>query len=345
MTSAHARRVGDRIPVLPLLVPVLLVTAGGLLIGGAAIGQATPPPATAPKPATPAPATARLVLEVQGLHYDAGDPVHVRITARNDGTDEVANPLSDPLPQGFLLKDKSGASHKPTSPGPAAPSRRPGRLAPGGYFGQVVDLAPLFPLLKQVGKYQLSYAANGIEAAAVDVNVIPEFNPDSTYTAAIKTRLGSMTLDLYLKDAPAHVQNFVDLARQGFYNGLAIHYIRPGELIAAGDPRGDGSGGSGFMVPPEFNERKHLAGTVGMVRLPAPANSGSSQFYICLAPIPERDGNFSVFGQVTEGMPVLQKIAQVPTSGRAKPPYFRPLEPLLIESVVIQEKAASGKKS
>jgi len=279
------------------------------------------------------------------MHYDAGDPVHVRITARNDSKAEVVNPLADPVPQGFRVRDKAGVSHTPTNPGTAAPNRRPGRLGPGSYFGQVIDLAPFFPILKQLGKYQVSYAANGVEAEAVELNVIPEFNPDSTYTATLKTRLGSMTLDLYLKDAPAHVQNFVDLARQGFYDGLAIHYIRPGEMIAAGDPRGDGSGGSGFMVPPEFNERKHLAGTVGMIRLPAPANSGSSQFYICLAPLPERDGKFSVFGQVTEGMPVLQKIAQVPTSGRAQPPYFRPLEPLLIESVVIHEKPVAGKKS
>lgn len=334
MTDAHARPVGRRSPALPLLVPVLLVGAAGLLIDSFAIGQGTPPPATG-----------HLVLEVQGLHYDAGDPVNVRITARNDGTAEVANPLSDPLPQGFRLRDKAGVSHPPTSPGEASPTRRPARLAPGAYFGQVIDLARHFPILKQTGKYELSYAANGVASDPVQVNVIPEFNEESTYTATIKTRLGSMTLDLYLKDAPAHVQNFVDLARQGFYDGLTIHYIRPGEMIATGDPRGNGSGGSGFMVPPEFNERKHLAGTVGMVRLPAPANSGSSQFYICLAPLPERDGKFSVFGQVAEGLPVLQKIAQTPTSGRAKPPYFRPLEPLVIESVVVHEKAAAARKS
>jgi peptidylprolyl isomerase/peptidyl-prolyl cis-trans isomerase B (cyclophilin B) len=149
-----------------------------------------------------------------------------------------------------------------------------------------------------------------------------------------------MAIELYNQDAPLTVQNFVDLSRQGFYDGLLFHYSRPGDIIMGGDPAGDGTGGSGFFVPAEFNDRKHLAGTVAMVR-GSDANSASSQFYICLAPQNERDGLFTVFGQVVEGMDVLTRLGEVATSGMNERPFFRPVEPLIIDSITIQETPAA----
>jgi cyclophilin family peptidyl-prolyl cis-trans isomerase len=172
----------------------------------------------------------------------------------------------------------------------------------------------------------------------VVINIILPFDPAKHYTAVIKTPLGEMTVDLHGDVAPATVRNFVDLARQGFYDGLTFHYVRPGDLILGGDPAGDGTGGSGFNVPPEFNNRKHVVGSVGLARGTSPG-SGSSQFYICLAPQPERDGLFTLFGQVVEGLDVLKRLAEVPTTGQRERPYFHPLEPLRIEGVTIREEA------
>jgi len=148
--------------------------------------------------------------------------------------------------------------------------------------------------------------------------------------------VGEFTLQLFREDAPLTVRNFVDLSRQGFYDGSFFHYVRPGDILICGDPRGDGSGGSGFFLPAEFNSRQHLSGTVAMVRGEDP-NSASSQFYICLKPQPERDGKFAVFAQVVEGLETLGRLAETPTSGISSKPFYRPLEPLVIESITILE--------
>ncbi len=311
--------------------------AGALLLAGPARAQETPPPSSA----APAVKNPRVVLEIRGLHYDAGDPVLVRVSAHNDGPTETANPLTDPVGRGFVLTEAGGKAHRPAGVGDAAPSQRPARLAPGAYFGRVMDLAPLFPVLSRPGTYTLGYGTGDDAAEPVTLNIIEEYNPTSSYMAVIKTPAGEMKIELFREDAPLTVRNFVDLARQGFYNGLPFHYVRPGDMLMGGDPSGEGFGGSGFNVPAEFNSRKHLAGTVGMVRGADP-NSASSQFYICLAPQPERDGRFTVFGQVVEGMEVLNRLGETPTSGRSKRPFFRPLEPLVMESVQILEQKASA---
>ncbi|MFQ5718324.1 MAG: peptidylprolyl isomerase [Acidobacteriota bacterium] len=278
----------------------------------------------------------RIVLEIRGLHYDAGDPVQVRISAHNEGDDTVDNPLADPLAAGFRLTGPDGKTMRPKHVGSAHPDRRPRRLEPEAYFGTVLDLDPFFPALADIGQYELTYDGKDAHSNQVKLNIIQAFDEDASYQAVIHTTQGDLTLDLYNDVAPITVRNFVDLSRQGFYDGLTFHYVRAGDLLIGGDPNGDGSGGSGFRIPAEFNNRKHLTGTVGMVRTADP-NSASSQFYICLAPRPERDGHFTVFGQITDGFDVLEKLAAVPTTEKNEPPYYRPLEPLTIDQVAITE--------
>ena len=125
--------------------------------------------------------------------------------------------------------------------------------------------------------------------------------------ATIELEAGKIVIELYEKDAPATVANFVKLAKQGYYNGLSFHRVVPDFVVQGGDPKGDGSGGPGYTIKDEFNSRKHLTGTVAMARTPAP-NSAGSQFYITLAPQPSLDGKYTVFGQVVEGMEVVMKI-------------------------------------
>ena len=126
--------------------------------------------------------------------------------------------------------------------------------------------------------------------------------------AIIEMDAGKITIELYEKDAPGTVANFVKLAKRGFYDGLSFHRVVPGFVVQGGDPNGNGSGGPGYTIKDEFNTRKHLTGTVAMARPPAPPNSAGSQFYITLAPQPFLDGKYSVFGQVVNGMDVVMKI-------------------------------------
>ena len=113
----------------------------------------------------------------------------------------------------------------------------------------------------------------------------------------------------YPEDAPKTVENFVTLAKKGFYNGLNFHRVVPDFVVHGGCPKGDGTGGPGYMIKAEFNSKKHLRGTVAMARSQSPDSAGS-QFYICYGPTPHLDRNYTVFGQVTSGMEHVDRIKQ-----------------------------------
>lgn len=149
--------------------------------------------------------------------------------------------------------------------------------------------------------------------------------------ATIATEFGDLTIELWNDVAPNHVENFLKLARDGFYDGLTFHRIIPGFVIQGGCPKGDGTGGPGHHVDAEFNDHKHVAGTLAMARAQDP-NSAGSQFYICLAPLPQLDNNYTVFGQVTDGFSVVERIGKVETDARDKP-----VEPVFIEKIHIKE--------
>ena len=134
-----------------------------------------------------------------------------------------------------------------------------------------------------------------------------------TYVATIKTAKGNIVVELYPKDAPQTVNNFVFLARDGFYNNLTFHRVEPGFVIQGGDPLGTGSGGPGYTIPAEI-KAKNTKGAIAMARLPDDVNpkraSSGSQFYITLAPTPFLDSGYTAFGQVTQGTDVVEKIAR-----------------------------------
>jgi peptidylprolyl isomerase/peptidyl-prolyl cis-trans isomerase B (cyclophilin B) len=118
---------------------------------------------------------------------------------------------------------------------------------------------------------------------------------------------GEIRIELYPEDAPKTVESFITLTRKGFYNGLTFHRVEPGFVAQGGDPNGDGSGGPGYKLKAEFNKRKHTRGTVAMARTRDPDSAGS-QFYICFAPAAHLDGQYTVFGQVVQGMDVVDRI-------------------------------------
>jgi peptidyl-prolyl cis-trans isomerase B (cyclophilin B) len=140
-------------------------------------------------------------------------------------------------------------------------------------------------------------------------------DPNRSYKATIVTQKGNIVVDLAAADAPETVNNFVYLAGQGFYDGLTFHRVENQpqfSLIQGGDPTGTGRGGPGYTIPAEIG-LPHDEGAIAMARLgdqvnPERASSGS-QFYICLVPIHQLDGSYTVFGYVTEGLDVAKEIA------------------------------------
>ena len=134
------------------------------------------------------------------------------------------------------------------------------------------------------------------------------------YFATIKTAKGDIRMQLFPDVAPKHVNSFIFLSRQGFYDGLTIHRVDPGFVIQGGDPAGNGTGGPGYSVDGEFNEDKpvpHRGGTLAMARSGDP-NSAGSQFYIVLDDGPAAsslDGKYTVFGHVLSGMDVVRATA------------------------------------
>lgn len=157
--------------------------------------------------------------------------------------------------------------------------------------------------------------------------------------AVLKTSLGTIVFRFYEKDAPKHVANFRKLAGSGFYDGTTFHRVIPGFMIQGGDPNSkdadrtnDGTGSAGYTIPAEFNQNKHLRGTVSMARAQDP-NSASCQFFICVKPTPFLDGQYSVFGQVVEGMDVVDKIVSVPRDARDNP-----IDKVVMEKVTIEKR-------
>ncbi len=128
------------------------------------------------------------------------------------------------------------------------------------------------------------------------------------YTAVIETNRGKLTLELFAKDVPKAVNNFVFLARDGFYDGLTFHRVVPNFVVQGGDPMGTGYGGPGYTFGNEITSHSHVAGALSYANTGRP-NSNGSQFFICLTDQKQLDGGYSVFGQLTEGMDVLKKLA------------------------------------
>jgi cyclophilin family peptidyl-prolyl cis-trans isomerase len=159
--------------------------------------------------------------------------------------------------------------------------------------------------------------------------------------AVITTEMGVIRFEFFPQKAPKHVANFIKLARAGFYNGSAIHRVVRAAIIQGGDPllrdaqTGRDLWGTGGLrqVPDEFSDASHLRGTVSAVRIVGEPNSGGAQFFICVSDQPQLDGQFSAFGQMTEGFDVLDRISQVPADERQLV-----ASPVKIDSVVLEPK-------
>lgn len=158
------------------------------------------------------------------------------------------------------------------------------------------------------------------------------------YGAVIKTSKGDITVDLYESDAPMTVNNFVFLAQQGYYANVPFHRIISGFMIQTGDPTGTGAGGPGYRFQDELpTNLDYKRGTLAMAN--AGPNTNGSQFFICHADLTGRlPKNYSIFGVVTDGLDVVDAIANVPVEMSRSGEMSSPKEPVTIESVEISVK-------
>lgn len=151
-------------------------------------------------------------------------------------------------------------------------------------------------------------------------------------TATFDTSMGTFKVELFNDLAPKTVKNFTDLAEKGFYDGIIFHRVIDKFMIQGGCPQGSGMGGPGYTIPDEFGKGlKHdKPGILSMAN--AGPNTGGSQFFVTLVPTPWLDGKHAIFGAVSEGMDVIEKIGKVSTDSRD-----RPLQKVIINKLTISD--------
>jgi cyclophilin family peptidyl-prolyl cis-trans isomerase len=149
--------------------------------------------------------------------------------------------------------------------------------------------------------------------------------------ATLQTNHGAIAVELFDEDAPKTVDNFMKLARDGFYDGVIFHRVIPDFMIQGGDPTGTGSGGPGYTFEDEINDHKVERGALAMANA-GPDTNGSQFFVVTTQAAPWLDGKHTVFGRVTEGMDVVDGISEVETGANDKP-----REPVTIERVELSD--------
>ncbi len=184
-------------------------------------------------------------------------------------------------------------------------------------------------------------AAEGVESTVSSQNTrqwssppAMELTPGATYQATLHTNKGDIVIDLFASEDPVTVNNFVFLAKQGFYNNVPFHRVIKGFMIQTGDPTGTGRGGPGYRFNDEKVTRDYTRGTVAMAN--AGPNTNGSQFFIVHGDLTGKlPPNYTIFGQVSEGMDVVDAIANVRVKSSSMGENSVPMEPLSIESVDI----------
>lgn len=171
---------------------------------------------------------------------------------------------------------------------------------------------------------------------------LPEDNPDDV--AVIETYAGRIVVGFFPEEAPKTVTNFKNLARTGFFDRTSFHRVVPGTVIQGGDPLSrdnnpwnDGKGNSGWFIPVEISKRRHRPGAVSAVRV-AGTDTSSCQFFIVLKPMPAWDGQFTIFGEVLEGLELASKISRAPTHKEDQRYKELPVDKQLVKSVRIVRK-------
>lgn len=263
-------------------------------------------------------------------------PVKVEVQAAADGSPFAGWLLG---PAGFTIDGRPVASRE---------DDELIQLAPGARLTLEFDLGPAIAesdAFRGGVRFELGYGQKLYALQPVDVQVLKLAPKDTDFLAmepeqladwwvVIRTNRGEMVAEMWPDVAPNHVRNFLDLAHEGFYDGLIFHRVIPGFMIQGGDPTGTGSGNGPRVLKAEFSDRKHVPGVLSMARTNDP-DSASCQFFIMHAAAPHLDGQYSAFGKLVDGLDVVDAIARTPRD-RAD----RPLQPQTILEMFVVEKPA-----
>ena len=228
----------------------------------------------------------------------------------------------------FIFLLLTGCVTQPT-PEPAAPT------APVGT--PVIEIAdtptpdPLSTPTPQVR--QLAGGRTYKQYAAAPLMTI---DPNGTFLAQIRTNKGDITLELFASEAPKTVNNFVFLAREGFYNGVSFHRVMKEFMIQTGDPKGNGSGGPGYRFADEPVSRSYSKGIVAMAN--AGPNTNGSQFFIVHGAQVGLRPLYTIFGQVASGLDTVDAIADSPVRASDRGEVSSPIEPIIIDSIEITQR-------
>lgn len=169
--------------------------------------------------------------------------------------------------------------------------------------------------IRWIGAGLLLAACGLAEGAAADPTSEEPHHPMVT----IETTKGTIALELYPEDAPKTVENFLTLAKKGFYNGIVFHRVIPGFMVQTGDPTGTGRGGPGYSFADEFSPTRTHDGPGVLSMANAGPNTNGSQFFITLKATPWLDGKHTIFGHVTQGQEVIEAIVAAPRDANDRP--------------------------
>jgi peptidyl-prolyl cis-trans isomerase B (cyclophilin B) len=325
------------------------VALGGVLLVGSACALGEP----TSRPSESRPEALRAEMQAEGSLFRTTGPLRLRFTLVNTTDDPVTIPLEVPIRagDGIILPPElvfgsgeqrwlslvfEGAESKTLQP-PAPPADAPPpsgddvrelRLGPHGSVGTELDLRTCLQASRYSGTYRIEWRPLNGRLGALSA----QFRVEPRKDAIVVTDQGKITFNLAYDEAPHNVENFLDLAGSGFYNGKTFHRVVPGFVLQGGCPKGDGTGvrPDGKVMPAELRNGPVEPGMLLMARKPSDVNSGSCQFFIALARVPELDGKYTVIGQARdeESLRTLQQLASVPTDKRD-----RPVSPLVIRSI------------
>lgn len=257
-----------------------------------------------------------VTLKFDKSEYALGETMRAEVTVTNEG----ATAAEFPKPELALPSVSLHVVRRPDAPTPESHlvrikgATQTVKLAPGKSISGVIEIPAVDPHGQLIEAY---YAPRGdihphFEGTDKDVsNRVPVkiHAHGKKLRARITTEAGPIKLEFYADRAMNHVLSFVQLAQQGYFNGIVFHRVVPRFVIQGGDPTGTGSGGPGYKLPAEFNEIEHVPGVLSMARTSDPHSAGS-QFFVCTDDCPNLDNQYTVFGRVVDGLDAVMKIGE-----------------------------------
>ena len=283
----------------------------------------------------------RAVLELSREFYYTGEPLPIRVSIGNEGPAAVPNPIKSTLSEGLLAFDENGTA-VPRADVRVDEPARPGSLSPMGFYGSIIDAAAVFPAIREGGRFQIWWSADGVTSTTLFVQVIPKYDPSKNYRATLSTEEGPIVIEFFKDRSPIAVKAFVDMAHSGVFDGLLIHEVKPDDYLVGGSPAASGIDRRVVTFPAEQSSLPVVAGAVLLRPVGAAPPANSSPFMIVLRPHPELTGQATVLGQVVSGLEVAKKISRRPSTQQSERPYFKPLKDIPILKMEVEEVPPTG---